>query len=54
MTGRAARGYGMVAASYLLIGLSGTLVIWATAPASVLLVLRFAVAALVLAALFAR
>jgi len=44
----------MVAASYLLIGLSGTLVIWATAPASVLLVLRFAVAALVLAALFAR
>jgi drug/metabolite transporter (DMT)-like permease len=54
MTGRAAQGYGMVAASYLLIGLSGTLVSWATAPASALLVLRFAIAALVLAAAFAR
>ena len=54
MSARAAQGYGMVAASYLLIGLSGTLVTWATAPASVLLVLRFAVAVLVLGALFAR
>jgi drug/metabolite transporter (DMT)-like permease len=54
MSGRAAQGYGMVAASYLLIALSGTLVTWATAPASTLLVLRFAVAVLVLGALFAR
>jgi drug/metabolite transporter (DMT)-like permease len=54
MTARAAQGYGMVAASYLLIGLSGTLVTWATAPASTLLVLRFAVATLVLGLLFAR
>ena len=48
MTSRAAQGYAMVAISYLLIGLSGTLVTWATAPASLLLVLRFAVAALLL------
>ena len=54
MNGRVARGYGMVAASYLLIGLSGTLVTWATAPASVLLVLRFAVAVLAIGAVFAR
>ena len=54
MNSRAAQGYGMVVVSYLLIGLSGTLVTWATAPASTLLVLRFAVAALVLAAVFAR
>jgi drug/metabolite transporter (DMT)-like permease len=44
----------MVVASYLLVGLSGTLVALATAPPSVLLVLRFAVAFAVLAALFAR
>ncbi len=44
----------MVVASYLFIGLSGTLVTWATAPASLLLVLRFAVAALVLGAVFAQ
>ena len=54
MTSRAAQGYAMVAISYLLIGLSGTLVTWATAPASLLLVLRFAVAALLLGAVFAR
>jgi drug/metabolite transporter (DMT)-like permease len=54
MNSRAAQGYGMVVVSYLLIGLSGTLVTWATAPASTLLVLRFAVGALVLAAVFAR
>ena len=54
MSARAAQGYGMVAASYLLIGLSGTLVTWATAPASTLLVLRFTVAVLVLGAAFAR
>jgi len=44
----------MVVASYLLIGLSGTLVTWATAPASTLLLLRFTVAVLVLGAVFAR
>jgi drug/metabolite transporter (DMT)-like permease len=54
MSSRAAQGYGMVVVSYLLIGLSGTLVTWATAPASTLLVLRFLVAVLVLGALFAR
>ena len=54
MSARAAQGYGMVAVSYLLIALSGTLVTWATAPASTLLVLRFAVAVLVLGAVFAR
>ena len=40
----AATGYAMVAASYIIIGLSGTLVTWATAPASLLLVLRYAIA----------
>ena len=40
----AAAGYAMVAASYLIIGLSGTLVTWATAPAALLLVLRYGVA----------
>jgi len=54
MTGRAARGYGLVAGSFLIIGLSGTLVSWATAPESVLLVLRFATAGLVLGVIFAR
>jgi len=54
MSGHTARAYAMVAASFLLIGLSGTLVTWATAPASVLLVLRFAIAALAIAAVFGR
>jgi DME family drug/metabolite transporter len=44
----------MVATGYLLIALSGTLATWASAPASLLLVLRFAVAALLLGAVFAR
>ena len=54
MSGRATRAYAMVAASYLIIGLSGTLVTWATAPGSALLVLRFAIAALAVGAVFAR
>jgi len=54
MSSRAARAYGMVAASYLLIGLSGTLVTWATAPASALLALRFAIATVAVGAVFAR
>jgi drug/metabolite transporter (DMT)-like permease len=47
-------GYALVAGSFLVIGLSGTLVTWAMAPGSVLLVLRFALAAVVLVAVFWR
>ncbi|HET6475898.1 MAG TPA: DMT family transporter [Thermoleophilia bacterium] len=54
MSGRTARAYAMVAASYLLIGLSGTLVTWATAPGSVLLVLRFVIATLAIGVVFGR
>jgi len=54
MTSRVARGYALVAGSFLIIGLSGTLVSWATAPESVLLVLRFATAGLILGVVFAR
>jgi drug/metabolite transporter (DMT)-like permease len=54
MTSRAAQGYAMVAVSYLLIGISGTLVTWATAPSSLLLVLRYAIATVLLGAVFAR
>jgi drug/metabolite transporter (DMT)-like permease len=54
MTSRAAQGYAMVAVSYLLIGISGTMVTWATAPSSLLLVLRYAIAAVLLGAVFAR
>ena len=45
---RAARGYLLVAGSFLIMGLIGALVEWATAPESALLVLRFATAGLVL------
>lgn len=51
---RAARGYLLVAGSFLIMGLIGALVEWATAPESALLVLRFATAGLVLGVLFAR
>jgi drug/metabolite transporter (DMT)-like permease len=44
----------MVIVAYLIVGVSGTLVALATAPASVLLVLRFTVAFIVLGAVFAR
>jgi len=54
MRSRRGRGYAMMVAAYLIGGLSATLVTWATAPASLLLVIRFAVAALVLGAVFAR
>jgi drug/metabolite transporter (DMT)-like permease len=54
MSGRTARAYAMVAVSYLLIGLSGTLVTWATAPGSVLLVLRFVIATVAIGAVFGR
>ncbi len=51
---RAARGYLLVAGSFLIMGLIGALVDWATAPESALLVLRFATAGLVLGVVFAR
>jgi drug/metabolite transporter (DMT)-like permease len=51
---RATRGYLLVAASFLIMGLIGALVEWATAPESALLVLRFATAGIVLGLLFAR
>jgi len=51
---RAARGYLLVAGSFLIMGLIGALVEWATAPESALLVLRFATAGIVLGVIFAR
>jgi drug/metabolite transporter (DMT)-like permease len=53
-SGRDTPGYAMVVVAYLLVGLSGTLVALTTAPASVLLVLRFAVAFAILGAVFLR
>jgi drug/metabolite transporter (DMT)-like permease len=50
----AARGYLLVAGSFLIMGLIGALVDWATAPESALLVIRFATAGLVLGVVFAR
>jgi len=47
-------GYGLTIGSYLLFGISATLVTWADAPQSVLLVIRFALAATVLLVVFAR
>ena len=51
---RAARGYLLAAGSFLIMGLIGALVEWATAPESALLVLRFATAGIVLGVVFAR
>jgi drug/metabolite transporter (DMT)-like permease len=51
---RDAQGYAMVIAAYLIVGVSGTLVALTTAPPSLLLVLRFAVALAVMGAVFAR
>ncbi|MGE5229589.1 MAG: DMT family transporter [Deltaproteobacteria bacterium] len=51
---RAARGYLLVAGAFLIMGMIGALVEWATAPESALLVLRFATAGLVLGIVFAR
>ena len=53
-SGRDLTGYGLVAACFILVGLSGSLVSWADAPASVLLVLRLVLAAVVLTLVFAR
>jgi drug/metabolite transporter (DMT)-like permease len=47
-------GYGLVIGSYLLFGISASLVTWADAPQSVLLVIRFSLATLVLLAVFVR
>ena len=54
MTSRAGQGYLLVAGSFLIMGIIGALVDWATAPASVLLVIRFATAGVVLGIVFAR
>jgi drug/metabolite transporter (DMT)-like permease len=51
---RRLRGYGLVIAAYVIFGSIGALADYATAPESMLLVLRFAIAASVLALLFAR
>jgi len=51
---RAARGYLLVAGAFLIMGLIGVLVDWATAPESALLVLRFATAGIILGIVFAR
>ena len=52
--GRDLTGYGLVAGCFVLVGLSGALVAWADAPASVLLVLRLGIAAAALGLVFAR
>ena len=54
MSDRSLRGYLLVAGSFLIMGMIGALVEWATAPESALLVIRFATAGIVLGALFAR
>ncbi len=54
MRSRSATGYALVAGAFAIMGLIGTLVEWATAPESALLVMRFGVAGLVLGVLFAR
>jgi drug/metabolite transporter (DMT)-like permease len=54
MKSRAAQGYLLVAGAFLIMGLIGVLVDWATAPESALLVIRFATAGIVLGAVFAR
>ena len=45
-------GYGLLAACFVFVGLSGSLVAWADAPGSVLLFLRFAIAAALLGLVF--
>jgi DME family drug/metabolite transporter len=47
-------GYSLVIISYLLFGMSATLITWADAPQSVLLVIRFALASVVLLVVFVR
>jgi drug/metabolite transporter (DMT)-like permease len=52
--GRDPTGYALVAGCFILVGFSGALVSWASAPASVLLLLRFTIAAAALGVVFAR
>ncbi len=52
--GRDAAGYAMCIVSYLLVGVSGTLVALVAAPPSVLLVLRFVIAFVLIGAVFRR
>jgi drug/metabolite transporter (DMT)-like permease len=52
--GRDLTGYGLVAGCFILVGFSGALVSWASAPNSVLLFLRFIIAAAVLGVVFAH
>jgi drug/metabolite transporter (DMT)-like permease len=52
--GRDLTGYGLVAGCFILVGLSGSLVSWADAPSSILLVLRLVIAAAALSLLFWR
>jgi len=47
-------GYGLVIGAYLLFGINATLITWADAPESVLLAIRFLLAAAVLLLIFAR
>ena len=54
MSDRSLRGYLLVAGSFLIMGMIGALVDWATAPESALLVIRFATAGIVLGTLLAR
>ena len=55
-TGRSAqtRGFAIVAGTYVIWGAIGALVDWATAPESLLLVLRFGTASVILTLIFAR
>lgn len=52
--GRDVAGYALVIGSYLFFGLSATLVTWADAPQSVLLVIRFGLATVALLLVFVR
>jgi len=54
MKSRSASGYALVAGAFVIMGLIGTLVEWATAPESALLVIRFVIAGLVLGVVFAH
>jgi DME family drug/metabolite transporter len=51
---RSASGYALVAGAFAIMGLIGTLVEWATAPESALLVIRFVIAGTTLGIVFAR
>lgn len=53
-SGRDLTGYLLVAGCFVLVGFSGALVSWTSAPGSVLLVLRLVIAAAVLGVVFAR